>query len=230
MTNLARVSFKAIRKRDGRLVSFDLGKITEAIFAAAKAVGGTKKELAKLLAEKVYFQLQSTYQPGQIFSVEDVQDVVEKVLIEEGHAATAKAYILYRAERNRARTAQLGIMDAIESSLQETDRENANVGNCFSAKLLKIAEIASKAYYLSRVLDQEVGDMHERGDIHIHDLAHYSTTLNCLQVPLGKLLAKGFNNGEIFIFDHSTFKSHKYSSEHTSRILYVGRYFLNMEL
>ncbi|WP_018704621.1 anaerobic ribonucleoside-triphosphate reductase [Anaeromusa acidaminophila] len=199
MTNLARASFKAIRKRDGRLVSFDLGKITEAIFAAAKAVGGTKKELAKLLAEKVYFQLQSTYQPGQIFSVEDVQDVVEKVLIEEGHAATAKAYILYRAERNRARTAQLGIMDAIESSLQETDRENANVGNCFSAKLLKIAEIASKAYYLSRVLDQEVGDMHERGDIHIHDLAHYSTTLNCLQVPLGKLLAKGFNNGHGFI-------------------------------
>ena len=94
--------FEKIRKRDGREVPFDPSKITEAIFKAAKAQGGEDYQKALELTLQVMRVLGEKYE-GNIFSVEDVQDVVEKVLIENGHARTAKAYILYRAQRTRYR-------------------------------------------------------------------------------------------------------------------------------
>ncbi|NLK00646.1 MAG: anaerobic ribonucleoside-triphosphate reductase [Clostridia bacterium] len=190
--------FAQIQKRDGRIVDFDATKITEAIFFAAKAVGGDDRETAKQLTLKVLDYLQEAH-GDSLFTVEDVQDVVEKILIENGHARTAKAYILYRDRRTRMREARADLMDAVEEILKETNRENANVSNSPSAKMLQIASAASKQYYLSRLIPEEFSYAHRNGDIHIHDLDFYGKTLTCLQIPLGELLGNGFNNGHGFI-------------------------------
>ena len=187
-----------IRKRDGREVIFDESKITEAIFKAAQAVGGADKQIAIELTLDVLRYLKQKY-GNEPFSVEDVQDTVEKILIEKGHAKTAKAYILYRAERTRMREAKSDLMDAVAEILVETNRENANVSNSPSAKMLQIASAASKAYYLTRMIPEKMAQAHTRGDYHIHDLDFYGKTLTCLQIPLGRLLSQGFNNGHGFI-------------------------------
>lgn len=190
--------FLKIKKRDGREAPFDESKITEAIFRAAKAVGGADKRLALELTLDVLNYLKQKYSGG-IFGVEDVQDVVEKVLIEKGHAKTAKAYILYRNQRTRIRDAQSYLMDAVAEILVETSRENANVSNSPSAKMLQIASAASKAYYLNRLIPEHMAAAHTKGDIHIHDLDFYGKTLTCIQIPLGRLLKNGFNNGHGYI-------------------------------
>ncbi|MEW6448492.1 MAG: anaerobic ribonucleoside-triphosphate reductase [Bacillota bacterium] len=190
--------FRGIRKRDGREVPFDETKITDAIFKAARAVGGEDRETAMRLTLEVLRMLKAKYN-GTGFGVEDVQDIVEKVLIEAGHARTAKAYILYRNWRTRIREAKSDLMDAVEEILEETSRENANVSNSPSAKMLQVAEAASKKYYLTRLIPEDFSLAHTRGDIHIHDLGFYAKTLNCIQIPLGRLLAEGFNTGHGYI-------------------------------
>jgi len=190
--------FRSIMKRDGRIVEFNLDQISEAIFKAAKAVGGEDRQLAGELAQVVVNYLKKTKETG-IPSVEEVQDAVEKVLIETGHAKTAKAYILYRDQRTRLRDAKSDLMDAVEEILVETNRENANVSNSPSAKMLQIASAASKKYYLYRLIPEEFSQAHIDGDIHIHDLDFYGKTLTCVQIPLGRLLTEGFNNGHGFI-------------------------------
>ncbi|MEM2896824.1 MAG: ribonucleotide reductase N-terminal alpha domain-containing protein, partial [Candidatus Bathyarchaeia archaeon] len=101
-----------IRKRDGRIVEFDKEKITSAIFKAAQAVGGSDRKRAEELADMVVEVLEKRFGRGDIPSVEDVQDIVEKVLIEEGHARTAKAYILYRQKRKEIREAKHYLFDS----------------------------------------------------------------------------------------------------------------------
>lgn len=190
--------FDMILKRDGRQVEFTDSKITDAIFKAAKAVGGEDRQTAMELTLQVLKSLRAKFN-GNPFTVEDVQDMVEKVLIETGHAKTAKAYILYRATRTRRRDARSDLMDAVEEILVETNRENANISNSPSAKMLQIASAASKKYYLSRLIPEAQAAAHSKGDIHIHDLDFYGKTLTCVQIPLGKLLKRGFNNGHGYI-------------------------------
>lgn len=190
--------FRSIQKRDGRIVPFDISKITEAIFKAARAVGGEDKQLAEELAQVVVKYVAKTKANG-IPTVEEVQDVVEKVLIETGHAKTAKAYILYRDRRTRLRETKSELMDIVEEILVETSRENANVSNSPSAKMLQIASAASKQYYLYRLIPEEFSQAHIEGDIHIHDLDFYGKTLTCIQIPLGRLLTEGFNTGHGYI-------------------------------
>ena len=187
-----------IKKRDGREVVFDENKITEAIFKAAKAVGGADKQLAMELTLDVLRLLKQEYSAG-MYGVEEVQDTVEKILIEKGHAKTAKAYILYRDKRTRMRDAQSYLMDAVAEILIETNRENSNIFNSPSAKMLQIASAASKAYYLNRLIPEHMASAHIKGDIHIHDLEFYGKTLTCVQIPLAKLLKNGFNNGHGYI-------------------------------
>ena len=190
--------FSQIRKRDDRVVPFNESKITDAIFAAAKAVGGEDRQTAMELTLEVMKYLKANFD-GTIFGVEDVQDAVEKILIERGHAKTAKAYILYREKRSRIREARSELMDAVAEILRETNRENANVGNSPSAKVLQISEVASKNYYLKRVIPEDEARAHIEGDIYIHDLSWYGKTLTCLQIPLDRLLREGFNNGHGYI-------------------------------
>lgn len=190
--------FTQIRKRDDRVVPFNESKITDAIFSAAKAVGGGDRQTAMELTLEVLKLLKQKYN-GAVFGVEDVQDAVEKVLIETGHAKTAKAYILYREQRSRIRETRSELMDAVAEILRETNRENANVGNSPSAKVLQISEAASKNYYLKRIIPADEAKAHLDGDIYIHDLSWYGKTLTCLQIPLDKLLREGFNNGHGYI-------------------------------
>ncbi len=191
--------FTEIRKRDGRVVPYVSEKVTGAIFKAAKSVGGKDQSIAVNLTSQVEEYLKKEGYNGVIPAVEDVQDTVEKVLIENGHARTAKAYILYRAKRTRIRDGKSELMDAVKDILVETNRENANISNSPSAKMLQIAMAASKKYYLTNLLPEEFAQAHNQGDMHIHDLDYYGKTLNCLQIDLGKLLKEGFNTGYGYI-------------------------------
>jgi len=191
--------FKEIRKRDGRVVPFDPEKITDAIFKAARAVGGSDRGIAENLTRQVIENIKEKVPSGVIPAVEEVQDEVEVVLIENGHARTAKAYILYRDRRTRIRDGKSELMDVVKEILVETNRENANVNNSPSAKMLQIAMAASKQYYLSNLLPEEFARSHDEGALHIHDLDYYSKTLNCLQIDLSHLLKEGFNTGYGYI-------------------------------
>ena len=191
--------FTEIRKRDGRVVPFNAEKITDAIIKAAKAVGGDNRKIAENLTAQVIKALRESGFNGMIPAVEDVQDMVEKVLIENGHARTAKAYILYRDRRTRIRDGKSDLMDTVKEILIETSRENANVSNSPSAKMLQIASAASKHYYLTNLLPEEYSQAHLDGAFHIHDLDYYGKTLNCLQIDLFKLLSSGFDTGYGYI-------------------------------
>ncbi len=187
-----------IKKRDGRIVDFSKEKIARAIFKAANSVGGEDYETAEHLTEKVLAYLYRN-NVNEAPDVETVQDAVEKILIETGHAKTAKAYILYRSKRTRIRETKSELMDVVKDILKETNRENANIGNSPSAKMLQIASAASKQYYLSNLIPKEMSKAHINGDVHIHDLDYYGKTLNCLQIDLTKLLLNGFNTGYGYI-------------------------------
>jgi ribonucleoside-triphosphate reductase (formate) len=195
----AGITFKEIRKRDGRVVPFDAIKITEAIFKAVTAVGGSDRGIAENLTNQVIKSLQKKAHSAIIPTVEEVQDEVEVSLIENGHARTAKAYILYRDRRTRIREGKSELMDVVKDILIETSRENANISNSPSAKMLQIASAASKQYYLSNLIPEEYAQAHEDGTMHIHDLDYYSKTLNCLQIDLTRLLQQGFNTGYGYI-------------------------------
>lgn len=187
--------YSQIRKRDGRLVNFSKDKITEAIFKAARGVGGYDYKTSEVLSDGVINYMVGKIGTDAIPEVEFVQDSVEKVLIESGHAKTAKAYILYRDKRTRFRETKSELMDIVGDILVETSRENANIGNSPSAKMLQIASAASKQYYLTKVVPEDMAKAHINCDIHIHDLDYYGKTLNCLQIDLEELLLNGFNTG-----------------------------------
>ena len=187
-----------IVKRDGREVPFDERKITDAIFEAARSVGGENRETAMEITLGVIKRLRNQF-GEESYNVEDVQDAVEKELIERGHARTAKAYILYRNNRTNIREARSEMLDAVSTILTETSRENANVGNSPSAKVLQISEVASKEFYLKRLIPENLAKAHLNGDFYIHDLSWYGKTMTCLQIPLLELMEKGFNNGHGYI-------------------------------
>ncbi len=119
MTLSQEFKIKKIRKRDGRIVDFNPDKIAEAIWKAAKSVGGRDRALSVKLAERVAEALEKQLKPGEVPTVEQVQDLVEKTLIEKGHARTAKAYILYRQKRAEIRKAKalLGVVDELKLPL-----------------------------------------------------------------------------------------------------------------
>ena len=186
--------FSEIRKRDGRIVPFETGKITQAIFAAARAVGGEDYALAGDITDEVVRFLTASQLPGVIPTVEEIQDAVEKVLIERGHARTAKAYILYRASRTRIREARSELMDVVRDILLEDSKTEASEKNRQSPaeKMHHIALAASKKYYLDNLLPPEIAQAHLQGSLHIHQLAYYSKTLDSLQLDLYPLLRKGY--------------------------------------
>ncbi len=191
-----------IIKRDGREVAFNIDKISNAIYKSAKSVGGHDYETSEKLAQKVCDYLGSTITTSSP-TVEQVQDAVEKILIEEGHASTAKAYILYRAERNQKREMNSDIMKTYEqltfSEARESDvkRENANVNaDTAMGTMLKYGSEGAKKFYQMFVLDKDHAEAHKNGDIHIHDLDFLTLTTTCCQIDLIKLFDKGFSTGE----------------------------------
>ncbi len=189
-----------IRKRDGRTVTFNIEKIANAIFKAAQSVGGSDYEEALVLAGKVGDEL--TARNLDTPSVEEIQDIVEKVLIEDGHAATAKAYILYRSNRTRAREMNTRLMKVYEDltfkAAKDSDikRENANIdGDTAMGTMLKYGSVGAKEFYEMYVLDSKHAKAHAEGDIHIHDLDFYTLTTTCTQIDLKDLFDRGFSTG-----------------------------------
>ncbi len=194
-----------IKKRDGRQVPFNIEKIASAIYTAAQVVGGNDYGEAMKLADEVCQQL-SVSIIGRNPSVEEVQDMVEKVLIEGGHSKTAKAYILYRAERTRAREMDSKLMKIYEDltfkSAGECDikRENANIdGDTAMGTMLKYGSEGAKQFNEIYVLDPAHSHAHINGDIHIHDLDFLTLTTTCCQIDLLKLFHGGFSTGHGFL-------------------------------
>ena len=187
-----------IRKRDGREVPFNVEKIANAIFKAAQSVGGNNYEESLELAYQVCTYLEEQYK-NEVPTVEQVQDAVEKVLVESGHAKTAKKYILYRSERTKVREMNTKLMKVYEELTfkpakdNDIKRENANIdGDTAMGTMLKYGSEGAKQFYEMYVLDPKHAAAHENGDIHIHDLDFLTLTTTCCQIDIVKLFKGGF--------------------------------------
>jgi ribonucleoside-triphosphate reductase len=186
---------KNIQKRDGHIEKFHPDKITWAIFKAATAVGGNDFDRAEQLCNQVIDVINTTYS-DKIPDVESVQDIVEKVLIENGHAQTAKAYILYREKRKGAReiNALIGAtIDMFSDYLGEKDwhiQENANTHKSVNGLNNYVREVFTKKYWLHEIYPAEVREVHESGEGHIHDLGFFGPY--CAGWDLKQLLTDGF--------------------------------------
>ena len=203
-----------IIKRDGRHTAFELDKITNAIFQAAKASGGHDHDMAESLARQVEENLEKTL-GDEIPTVEQIQDEVERVLVETGHARTAKRYILYRDERTRVREMNTRLMKVYDdltfkSSLENnTKRENANIdGDTAMGTMLKYGSEGAKQFYQMFILDPAHAKAHREGDIHIHDLDFLTLTTTCCQIDLIKLFEGGFSTGHGFLREPNDIRSY----------------------
>ena len=205
-----------IQKRDGRTVPFNVEKIADAIYKAARAVGGNDYQEASEMAEKVCDYLEANIsKTGALPTVEEVQDAVEKVLVESGHAKTAKAYILYRADRTRVREMNTSLMKIYEDltfkAARDCDikRENANIdGDTAMGTMLKYGSEGAKQFNEMYVLAPEHSRAHREGDIHIHDLDFLTLTTTCCQIDLIKLFKNGFSTGHGFLREPNEISSY----------------------
>src|SRR5574344_1615818 len=194
-----------IIKRDGRKLPFNVEKIAKAIYKAAVAVGGKDYVEAQEIATKVCNYLEKNSKT-ECPTVEEVQDAVEHILIEEGHAATAKAYIVYRFERTKQREMNSDIMKVYEqltfkdSKDSDVKRENANINaDTAMGTMLKYGSEGAKRFYQMFVLKKEHAQAHMNGDIHIHDLDFLTLTTTCCQIDLLKLFEGGFSTGHGYL-------------------------------
>jgi len=184
-----------VRKRDGSVVQFQEDKIAEAVWKAARAVGGQDKTKSDHLAQLVTEELTKKYGTEGIPGVEEVQDTVEKVLIKEGHDQTAKAYILYRKSHEELRNVK-GLFDtieAVEDYIGLNDwmiKENSNMGYSLQGLNNYIVEKIIKNYWLRRVYPEAIRKAHESGDIHVHDLGTLGAY--CVGWDLKDVLMVGF--------------------------------------
>lgn len=191
----------SIKKRDGRTASFDISKIAAAIGKSFLATTGPKEDsICLALAQEVRDRFSSP--DIEYPTVEQIQDEVEKVLIEHGYVRTAKSYILYRAERTRVRDMNTRLMKTFEdityadASDSDIKRENANIdGNTAMGAMLKYGSEGAKHFNEMFVLKPEHSEAHRKGDIHIHDLDFYTLTTTCCQIDILKLFKGGFSTG-----------------------------------
>lgn len=202
-----------IIKRDGRRAPFNVQKIADAIYKAAQSVGGSDYNMAIGIASHVCNGLEEAgiKEP----SVEQIQDAVEKTLIEEGHSATAKSYILYRAERNKRREMNTVLMDVYkdltfkDAKDNDIKRENANIdGDTAMGTMLKYGSEGAKQFNKLFVLKPEHSEAHDNGDIHIHDLDFLTLTETCCQIDLIKLFKDGFCTGHGFLREPNDISSY----------------------
>jgi len=190
-----------IKKRDGRTVGFDISKISDAISKAFNATHRPGSEgLSAALAAEVLsiLELEGDVLPD----VEHIQDVVEKVLMDNGYIATAKSYILYRSERSRVRQLNTRLMQTYKeitfADARDSDvkRENANIdGDTAMGVMLKYGSEGAKQFYNMFVLKPDHSKAHSDGDIHIHDLDFLTLTTTCCQIDIKKLFKGGFSTG-----------------------------------
>jgi ribonucleoside-triphosphate reductase len=186
---------RKIKKRDGKIVDFNPVRITEAIWKAAQAVGGKDYKRAAELTDKVLDILEKELKRSEIPTVEQVQDVVEKILIEDGHAKTAKAFILYRKQHQDMRDIggllkDIDVVDDYLSMLDWKVNENSNMSYSLQGLNVYATESIISHYWLNKIYPPEIGDAHTKGDYHIHDLGTLGAY--CVGWDLQDLLLLGF--------------------------------------
>jgi ribonucleoside-triphosphate reductase (formate) len=186
---------KFVLKRDSKLESFDQERITKAVWKAARAVGGKDKGQAKRISDEVVAQLQQTYGDDGVPTVEEIQDVVEKRLIENGHAQTAKAFILYRKQHSDMRelAAILSSADLVDQYLEVEDwrvKENSNMSYSLQGLNNYLSSAVVAKYWINRIYPESIAQAHFQGDIHIHDLGVLGPY--CVGWSISDLLLEGF--------------------------------------
>jgi ribonucleoside-triphosphate reductase len=189
--------FENIKKRDGRIVEFDSSKITAAIAKAGNVTGEFEEREAKKLTLRV-LTLAHELRLGPLPEVEEIQDIVERVLLDSPFHKTAKAYILYREQHSQIRSISTkASIDLVEHYIQKLDwkiKENSNM--CYSLQGLNnyISSDVTTEYWLNRIYPPEIRTAHKNGDIHIHDLSLLS--VYCVGWDLMDLLKSGFKGVE----------------------------------
>ncbi|MEG0026774.1 MAG: anaerobic ribonucleoside triphosphate reductase [Raoultibacter sp.] len=191
-----------IIKRDGRTAEFNDTKIIDAIERAFEASAAMQdRSVAAEITANVVAKIEGGAIEG-VPTVEGIQDLVEEVLIESGFVQTAKAYILYRADRSRVRDVNSRLIKTLKditfSSASESDmkRENANIdADTAMGTMLKYGSESAKQFYEMCVIDPRFAKAHREGDIHIHDMDFYTLTTTCCQIELKKLFRGGFSTG-----------------------------------
>lgn len=184
-----------VRKRNGSLEKFNQEKITQAILKAAEACGGSDEVLSKSISDEVVRILPSK-QKNDIPEVEEIQDLIEYVLIERGHAQTAKTFILYREKRTKARekNALIGAtIDMFSDYLDDKDwriKENSNTQKSLNGLNNYVREKFTEYYWLNEIYPNDVKKAHEQGDMYIHDLGNLSNY--CAGWDLRQILQDGF--------------------------------------
>ena len=185
-----------IKKRDGRLVKFNKNKIVDAILGAFKEVDGEVSPYALEKANKIadYVEKQSK---NKTFTVEEVQDIVERGLMATKRKDVARRYITYREERARIRNWNSQMMDkvAIKLAASDVQNQNANVDEySFGGRRGEADSVIFKQYALDNLVSEMARNNHLNNEIYIHDLDAYILGMhNCLTVPFDDLLANGFN-------------------------------------
>ena len=183
-------------KRSGQVVPFDEKKIARAVFKAFQNTGEGNLEEAKKVATKVTQMLNRGAKPGYIPQIEEVQDLVERVLMILDYEKTAKAYILYREQHRKIRETESALDEAVglvDKYIQEIDwkvKENANMAYSLQGLNNYISSVVSSRYWMNRVYSPEVRRAHEEGDFHLHDLQLVSAY--CCGWDLQDLLRRGF--------------------------------------
>ena len=186
---------KSVRKRDGRLEPFCQERITNAIWKAVRAVGGKDRELTKRLSDQVVAMLQERFGEEGVPTVEEIQDFVEKILIENGHARTAKAYILYRKQHQDMRelAALLSSADLVDQYLETQDwrvRENSNMSYSLQGLNNYLSSTVIAKYWITRIYPPNIADAHFSGAMHMHDLGVLGPY--CVGWDMKDLLLSGF--------------------------------------
>jgi len=182
-------------KRDGSIVGFELSKISDAIMKAFRATNmDYTNEIVDLLSLRVTADFQAKVKEGQVH-IEDVQDSVERVLEQTGYAEVAKAYILYRKQREKMRTMESTILDykeVVNSYVKVEDwrvKENSTVTYSVGGLILSNSGAVTANYWLSEIYDEEIAQAHRNADIHIHDLS--MLTGYCAGWSLKQLITEG---------------------------------------
>lgn len=187
-----------IKKRDGRLVEFNKNKIVNAILKAFTEVDGEISDYAIQKANNIAdYIVQTVKTSKKIFTVEEIQDLVETGLMSTKRKDVARRYITYREERNRIRNWNSQMMDKVAIKLAATDvqNQNANVDEySFGGRRGEADSVIFKQYALDNLVSEMARNNHLNNEIYIHDFDSYILGMhNCLTIPFDKLLANGFN-------------------------------------
>lgn len=189
---------KQVIKRDGRVCVFNEEKIKEALlkaFVEIDSSGAIKDKKTVALIDKIATEIKNNNKDSM--TVEEIQDLVESKLMASSRKDVAKAYVLYRDKRSRARERNSSLMRVIKQKIEATDiqNQNANVDEkSFGGRMGAVNSEVLKQYALDNCMSEMAKNNHLNNEIYIHDLDSYSIgSHNCLSVPFDKLLANGFN-------------------------------------